>query len=316
MIKNYIKIARPDHWVKNVFILPGLVIAFLLASDDVSEGFILNIILGFIATCLIASANYVINEWLDAEFDKYHPVKKNRPVVSNNLKGMYVYLEYAILAILGIGLSLLINRWFFICEAWLLIMGILYNVKPFRTKDIQYIDVLSESVNNLIRFLLGWHMITDGFFPPVSILFGYWMTGAFLMGTKRFAEYRMIGDPKVAGLYRKSFRYYNEKTLLGSSFFYGICATFFIGVFLIKYKIEFIFTIPFMFLLFAYYIMLAFDEDSVVQKPEKLYKSKHLLALVCVTAIVFIIMDSVDIEWLQSFKIAHLIELPEGNIWN
>ncbi len=316
MIKNYIKIARPDHWVKNAFILPGVVIAFLLAGSRTLDNFAFNIFAGFFATCFIASANYVINEWLDAEFDKYHPVKKNRPVVSSSLKGGYVYLEYAALAILGIGLSLMVNKWFLICELWLLVMGILYNVKPVRTKDIPYIDVLSESVNNLIRFLIGWYMITDSYFPPVSILFGYWMTGAFLMGTKRFAEYRMIGDPEVAGLYRKSFKYYEEKTLLASSFFYGICATFFIGVFLAKYKIEFIFTIPFMFLLFAYYMMLAFDEDSVVQKPEKLYKSRILIILVIITAVVFVVMYNVDIEWLQSFKIAHLIEIPEGNLWN
>ncbi len=316
MIKDYIKIARPDHWVKNTFIIPGMVIALLLAGKDAVEGFVFNVMIGFIATCLIASSNYVINEWLDAETDRFHPVKKNRPVVSSNLKGVYVYTEYAVLAVIGLALSILVNKFFFICEIWLFVMGILYNVKPFRTKDIQYIDVLSESVNNLIRFLLGWFMITESYFPPVSILFGYWMTGAFLMGTKRFAEYRMIGDPETAGLYRRSFKYYNEKTLLGSSFFYGICATFFIGVFLIKYKVEFIFAIPFMFMLFTYYIMLAFDDDSVVQKPEKLYKSKMLIILVCLTALMFIIMDNVDIKFLQNFKYAHLVEISEYGIWN
>ncbi len=39
-------------------------------------------------------------------------------------------------------------------------MGVLYNVKPFRTKDIAYLDVLSESINNAIRLLLGWFFVT------------------------------------------------------------------------------------------------------------------------------------------------------------
>ena len=73
-MKNYIKIARPDHWIKNLFIVPGVAIAFLLTGVPQISGLILRFILGFMATCLIASANYVINEWLDAEFDKYHPV--------------------------------------------------------------------------------------------------------------------------------------------------------------------------------------------------------------------------------------------------
>ena len=203
-MKNYIKIARPDHWVKNAFILPGVVIAVLLTDFKFSSDVIIRFILGFFATCFIASANYVINEWLDAEFDKYHPTKKFRPVVSENMKLSFVLLEYAILIVLGVALSIPVGKLFLLMELWLLIMGVLYNVKPVRTKDIPYLDVLSESINNMIRLLLGWFIITQEFQPPISILIGYWFAGAFLMATKRFAEYRMIGDPSVAGLYRKS----------------------------------------------------------------------------------------------------------------
>jgi 4-hydroxybenzoate polyprenyltransferase len=218
-MKNYIKIARPDHWVKNAFILPGVAIAILLTDFTFSYDVIVKFILGFFSTCFIASANYVINEWLDAEFDKYHPTKKYRPVVSENMKLSYVLVEYALLIVLGMALAFCVNRLFAYMEIWLLIMGVLYNVKPVRTKDIPYLDVLSESINNMIRLLLGWFIITSAYQPPISILIGYWFAGAFLMATKRFAEYRMIGDPSVAGLYRKSFAYYTETSLLVSSFF-------------------------------------------------------------------------------------------------
>ncbi|MBQ7480867.1 MAG: UbiA family prenyltransferase, partial [Lachnospiraceae bacterium] len=92
-MKKYIKIARPDHWVKNAFILPGIAIAILMTKPGFSAEYIWKFILGFFSTCFIASANYVINEWLDAEFDKYHPTKKNRPVVSENMKFSLVMLE-------------------------------------------------------------------------------------------------------------------------------------------------------------------------------------------------------------------------------
>ena len=140
-MKKYIKIARPDHWVKNAFIVPGIVIAILLTKPVFSIEYVYKFIIGFFATCFIASANYVINEWLDAEFDKYHPTKKNRPVVSENMKFSLVMLEYAICICIGVGLSLLINRPFLYVELWLLVMGVLYNVKPIRTKDIPYMDV-------------------------------------------------------------------------------------------------------------------------------------------------------------------------------
>ena len=93
----------------------------------------------------IASANNVINEWLDAEFDKYHPTKKYRPVVGGNVQFKFVITEYLIFAILGIALSLFINYLFVITELWLLLIGIIYNVKPLRSKDIIFLDVLSES---------------------------------------------------------------------------------------------------------------------------------------------------------------------------
>lgn len=294
-MKNYIKIARPDHWVKNAFILPGVIIGILLTEFTFTSDFIIKLIVGFMATCFIASANYVINEWLDAEFDKYHPTKKNRPVVSENMKFSLVMLEYAILIVLGVALSIFVGKMFLYMELWLLIMGVLYNVKPIRTKDIPYLDVLSESINNMIRLLLGWFIVTSQFQPPISILIGYWFAGAFLMATKRFAEYRMIADPSVAGLYRKSFIKYTEVSLLVSSFFYAMCATFFIGVFMIKYRIEYIIAMPFIFGLFCFYLSIAFKPDSAVQKPEKLYREKKLLAYIAVLIIVLIILTFVNI---------------------
>lgn len=303
-MKKYIKIARPDHWVKNAFILPGIVIAFLLTDYSISVSqFVMRFICGFIATCFIASANYVINEWLDAEFDKFHPTKKYRPVVSENMKFSLVMLEYAICIVLGVGFSLLVNIPFLVVELILLFMGVVYNVKPLRTKDIVYLDVISESVNNMLRLLLGWFIVSDSLIPPSSILIGYWFAGAFLMATKRFAEYRMIGDPEKAGLYRKSFKHYTEVKLLVSSFFYAMCATFFIGVFMIKYRMQYIFGMPLIFGLFCFYLAIAFKPDSAAQKPEKLYKEKSLLFYLLILVVVLVALTFIDIPmpdyWLN-----------------
>ncbi len=309
-MKKYIKIARPDHWVKNAFILPGVVIALLLIKPTFDFSFVWKFVVGFFSTCFIASANYVINEWLDAEFDKFHPTKKNRPVVSENMKFSLVMLEYAICIFLGIVLAIQINKPFLFVEIWLLVMGVLYNVKPIRTKDIPYLDVLSESINNMIRLLIGWFVITDEFQPPSSILIGYWFAGAFLMATKRFAEYRMIDDPDRAGLYRKSFKHYSEKSLLVSTFFYAMTATFFIGVFMIKYRIEYLLAMPFVFGLFCFYLWISFKPDSAVQKPEKLYREKKLLAYIVFMCLILLILTFVDFDFLNFWMEPFL--LPAG----
>ncbi len=309
-MKNYIKIARPDHWIKNLFILPGTIIAVLLTKHSPADINLIKLVTAFLATCMIASANYVINEWLDAPFDKFHPTKKNRPVVTTNMKLSIVLLEYFLLIIIGISLSLLINLPFTVTSAVLLVMGVLYNVKPFRTKDIPYFDVLSESVNNMLRLLMGWFVITASSVPPSSILIGYWMTGAFLMATKRFAEYRMIGNPETASLYRRSFIYYTEKKLLTSALFYALVSTFCLGVFLIKYRIEYLLCMPFVFLLYSYYTAMSLDPDSAVQRPEKLYKEKKLMFILLIMLIVFIIFTFIDVEFLHILTSNALVSIP------
>ncbi len=310
-LMNYVKIARPDHWIKNVFIMPGLVLAIILmGKPEDMVSFIIKLIAGFLATCFIASANYVINEWLDAEFDKYHPTKKHRPVVSQNMKFSLVMVEYAICIVIGMGLSLLINLPFVLTELWLLVMGVLYNVKPIRTKDIVYLDVLSESINNMIRLMLGWFIICENVWPPSSIMVGYWMAGAFLMAVKRYAEYRMIGNPQIAGSYRKSFARYTEATLLCSAFCYALFATFLIGIFLLKYRIEYIIAIPVLFFMFAYYLYIAHKPDSAAQKPEKLFREKKLMVLVGITVILFAVLTIVDIPMMDVWETAFFI--PTG----
>ncbi len=225
-MKKYIEVLRLDHWIKQLFIFPGLLVALLLTDKNIYYNeLILKTFFCVIATCFIASSNYVINEWLDAEFDKYHPIKKYRNAVANNLNSRIIYTIYILLCALGLILGIFVSAEVFYMLLFFLIMGVIYNVKPIRTKDIPFIDVLTESINNVIRFLIGWFILTTSYFPPVSILIGYWFGGAFLMATKRLVEYRLLGDN--AGLYRKSFCVYSERMLLLSSFFYAITSVFF-----------------------------------------------------------------------------------------
>lgn len=305
-IKSYIKIARPDHWIKQLFILPGIWLAAVLT--DTQPG-IFRILVCLLATSFAASANYVINEWLDAEFDRFHPTKKNRPCVSEELKSGYVYTEYIILVILSVLTSLYLNRPVTYFILLLLVMGIVYNVKPLRTKDIPYLDVITESVNNAIRFAIGWFCVTGDYYPPLSFITGYWLTGAFLMAAKRFAEYRMINDPAQATLYRKSFGGYTEVTLLLSAVFYALMSVFFCGVFLIKYKIELLLAIPFICGLFICYLQLCYKHDSAAQKPEKLFHEKGLMLYLLLLALLFVALYYSNIPFLNAFLGTDLVRI-------
>jgi len=285
----YLKLLRADHWFKNVFMLPGTAIAMVLTGLPLD---IFKFLVGIASVCLIASANYVLNEWLDAEFDRFHPVKKNRPSVVGGLNPVLVYTEYALLTAAGLGLGAMISMHFVAAGASLWLMAILYNVKPFRTKDRVYLDVLSESVNNPIRLALGWFIVTSIPLPPSSLSLGYWMLGAYLMGIKRYAELRSIGKESAA-LYRRSFQVYTEDKLLISIQFYASSASFFLGVFLVKHRVELLVTLPFIAAAFAWYLYIGMKRESAASTPERLYREtgfiSYLAFVVLLTSIVFVV---------------------------
>jgi 4-hydroxybenzoate polyprenyltransferase len=297
---KYLALMRPDHWFKNVFALPGVAFASLLAHIPF-DLFVRRLVIGMVSLCLIASANYVINEWLDAAYDRFHPVKRNRPSVTQHLNPWVVYAEYVALLLVGVLLASLVSVYFLAAAGLLGIMCVIFNVKPFRSKDRVYVDVLSESVNNPIRLLMGWFIVTHEPLPPSSLLVGYWMGGAFLMGVKRYAEFRYLAAAGTAGLYRRSFQFYREDTLLISSFFYAMCAGFFLGVFLVKYRIELLLGLPLVALLFARYLKIGMKPESAAQHPERLYREKAFIVYVGVVAFVLTALVFIDIPALKWF---------------
>lgn len=302
LLKNpYIQIMRPDHWFKNIFMLPGMAAA-LLTNHSITSSMSFAIIFGIIATSLAASANYTINEYLDREFDLKHPQKKDRPCAKGLIRFNLMMGQYFLLCLVSLSIAGCIGKPFFVTILALLIMGIIYNVNPIRSKDKPFIDVITESVNNPIRFLAGWFCILASPFPPSSALLAFWFGGAFLMTIKRFAELRQIGE-QTSQAYRPSFKYYTEDRLMLAAFFHALCAAFFLGVLLYKYRIEMILTYPFISLLFMGYLHLGFKKDSVVQHPEKLYKEGRFLifgfGLILWTGFLLI----VDIPWLHIFLV-------------
>jgi 4-hydroxybenzoate polyprenyltransferase len=300
---DYIKIARPDHWLKNLFVLPGFALAFFFFPELFTLARVPDMILGLVATCFVASSNYVVNELLDAEYDRFHPVKKHRPLAAGRVSRPVAWMEWVLLAAIGLGLGFFVNA----ATGWacltLWIAGTLYNVPPIRTKELPYLDVISESSNNPIRLAIGWFAAGAAVMPPLSAVFGYWMFGAFLMATKRFAEYRRIGDPEQAANYRRSFSFYNEERLIVGIVFY--IALFILGasVFIMQYQYELVLGMPFLAYMVAYYLYLGFQPDSPVQYPELLYKERHLMLSLILCTVFFLALFYIDFpiveDWFQ-----------------
>lgn len=296
-LTSHLSLLRLDHSLKQVFVLPGIVIAASIAGTNLNESFALRALLGLMAVIAAASSNYVLNEILDAPFDRQHPIKRDRPAATQSINIPLAYAQWLLCAAVGFALAAMVSKMLLLCVVSLWVMGCAYNVPPVRAKDLPYMDVLSESINNPIRFCVGWYIVTTTVVPPLSMLLAYWMLGAYFMALKRFSEYREIGM-ETAALYRRSFVYYSEQSLLVSVLFYASTAMLFFGAFIMRYRIEMILAFPFIALLMAVYFHLAFQRDSPVQHPEKLYRERGLMTLLIVCSAVFIITSFVHLPWL------------------
>src|SRR3954469_7552527 len=103
-LAGYVEIARVDHWIKNVFILPGFLVALSVDRGRLGQLDWLTVLAGALAICLISSSNYVLNEILDAPSDRFHPYKRERPVPSGRVRVPAAYLEWLLLMAAGMAI--------------------------------------------------------------------------------------------------------------------------------------------------------------------------------------------------------------------
>jgi decaprenyl-phosphate phosphoribosyltransferase len=300
-ISAHIAIARLDHSIKNLFVLPGVIVPLSTYPALLNRALILRLVLAFISITLVACSNYVINEVLDAPFDRLHPTKKNRAAARGHVNTGVAYVQWIAMMLAGVAIGLFVGKMFALTAVFLWIMGCFYNIPPVRTKDVPYLDVLTESINNPLRMLLGWYAVTSILVPPASLLISYWMIGCYFMALKRFSELNEIGDKTLAGSYRASFKRYTPESLLVSVMFYASTAMLFFGAFILRYRIELILGFPLVAWTMAIYFKLAFKPESSVQNPEKLYREPLLMGAFTATVLVMSLLLFVRMPRLETF---------------
>ena len=204
-IKEYIKLMRIKHYLKNFLIFIPIIVSGQLSSINK----IPEIITGFISFCLLSSAVCCFNDIKDVEKDREHPIKKNRPIAARKISIKNAYCFMMSLTILAILLNLTFikiqyNKIFILIalELLYLVINIAYS---YGFKKIPILDVTILMFGFIIRLMYG-AQITN--IEISNWLYLTIMTGAFYMGFgKRRNEIKKQGDKsrEVLKKYNKEF---------------------------------------------------------------------------------------------------------------
>jgi 4-hydroxybenzoate polyprenyltransferase len=226
------------------------------------------------------------------------------------------WMEWMILAVAGLVVAFAINAQVGATAIVFWSAALAYNVPPVRAKDLPYVDVVVESVNNPLRLAFGWFVLIPDRLPPLSLLFAFWALGAFFLAVKRLAELRYLAQHQNAATsaaYRRSFAHYSEAHLLATAAFHLVVCAFFSGVFIVRFKLELILMVPAAALFLAYYLWLGLRDESPAQSPEQVFQLPALAGYLVACLIVFFVLLRTDIPAL--YRLFHVERASERALW-
>jgi 4-hydroxybenzoate polyprenyltransferase len=156
-LKGLIKTIRPHQWVKNVFVLAPMVFhKDLFVSTPV--GPTLNLIVtgralaAAFVFCLAAGAVYTINDLVDVEADRVHPVKRYRPIASGVVPLPLAKAMAAGLVLVSMGGAYALSPWLALVAGVYLIENLAYS---FKLKKVAFLDVTLLAFGFVLRVIAG-----------------------------------------------------------------------------------------------------------------------------------------------------------------
>lgn len=176
---------RPYQWIKNGFVLLPLVFAQKLFDPAP----IISSIKAFVIFCLLTSAIYLVNDYLDLEEDRNHPFKRHRPLAAGMIDPWLAFVAAAVLFALSIIWGFFIGRTLFYILLGYLGLQILYNL---RLRDVVILDVFSVATGFFLRVAAGTLVINS----PMSrwLVICSILIALFLILSKRRHEIGALGD--------------------------------------------------------------------------------------------------------------------------
>jgi decaprenyl-phosphate phosphoribosyltransferase len=179
LLAGLVRLARPRQWTKNLLVFAAPAAAGVLDNT----GPAIDALVAFAAFCLAASGTYYINDARDAEADRLHPAKRNRPVASGVVPVAVAYGGGAVLLVASVALALAATP-----ELAATILGYVALTTAYSMvlKNVAVVDLVAVAAGFVLRAVAGAAAtdvpISDWFFIVAS--FG----ALFIVSGKRGAE--------------------------------------------------------------------------------------------------------------------------------
>ncbi len=202
MIRDIIKLARPSQWLKNGI----MVLAIVFAGELTDLNKVAMTAVAIAIYCLLSSGIYMLNDIVDAEADRLHPLKRNRPIAAGRISRTSAGIMSAALVVGGMVAAWYINDRFFWSAVAFVGLNLLYS---YWWKNVVILDVLTIALSFIIRAYAGAFAIV----VPAStwMLINTLLLALFLaLGKRRYEIVYLTGD--AAG-HRKTLYKYSEQLL-------------------------------------------------------------------------------------------------------
>lgn len=193
-----------QQWVKNMFIFAPMVFALhFLQLRYIKNGIIAFVLFGIVTGCV-----YIINDCIDKNNDRFHPLKRLRPIASGQLKVKTALVGVIFLLVVDLFLIYQFNTDFFLISLIYIIINILYS---FYLKKVVILDVLIIAFGFVLRVLIGGVIDQINLSPWILIM--TFLLSTFLGLVKRRQELVRLSPPDGQIGTRHTLKLYNISLL-------------------------------------------------------------------------------------------------------
>ena len=281
MIKKLISLLKVNHWLKNIIVFIPLIFS-LSFSDDL---LLFKTILVFLSFCLISSATYILNDILDINSDKLHPVKCNRIIASGKISIFAASFIMLFLIIFSLFLSFYIHLGCFIVILSYFILNVLYSLY---LKKLMLIDVLCIALGFILRILIA--CIAIGVIPSPFVILMTFFCSLFFTFIKRKLELKLLGAEHCRSSVKKlDLNSLNQFILLSATLSISFYFTYMLDkTTILRAGTEFLYITSIPFTLIIFRILYLVDNCQVYDDPI-IYFEKDLILKVFIVMYIFVL---------------------------